>query len=111
MTDMIKIPYLGIEFHVDSFFNGETAQDNKKLVEEYGMSKEAEIMVLDMACNNFIPTWNKLAKKFGTHLYGLWDDCIEPQLREWFGFPPSGHINEKRRHIYFECRHHSIEVA
>lgn len=109
MSDMIKIPYLGIEFHIDSFFNGETAQDNKELAQEYGIDQDVERMVLNMACNNFIPTWDRLEREFG-HLYGLWDDCIEPQIREWFGFAPSGHINEKRRHIYLNCRHHSVET-
>lgn len=109
MNDMIKIPYLNMEMHIDEFFTGGTAKELKEKMEEYDLDADA---ILTFANNNFIQIWCNLSQKFGTHLYGLWDDCIEPQIREWFGFPPSGHpANEKRRHIYFECKHrYCVEV-
>lgn len=110
MSDMIKIPYIGKEYHIDFFFGGDgMAQETKDILAEYPDEIEP-IDVLTTANRIFVDEWSKLSGKFG-HLYGLWDDCIEPQIREWFGFAPSDHINEERRHIYFECRHHSIEAV
>lgn len=109
MSDMIKIPYLGKEYDIDFFFGGWSgcAQETKDILDGH----EFEMWdVLICANRNFTDEWSKLSAKFG-HLYGLWDDCIEPQIREWFGFPPIEHINEDRRHMYFECRHKDVEVA
>lgn len=105
MNDMIKIPYLNLEIHIDEFFAPDTAMKNKQLLTEYA-DEFSPIQILTFACHKFRPIWNDLERKYGEHLYGLWDDCIELQIREWFGFPPPEYeINEDRRHIYFECRH------
>lgn len=108
MNDMIKIPFLNMEMHIDEFFTGGTAMEIIDLMKEYDISQDE---VLTFAINNFRQRWALLNEKYG-HLYGLWDDCIEPQIREWFGFPPSEYpVNEDRRHIYFECRHRDCVEA
>lgn len=108
MSDMIKIPYIGKEYHIDFFFGGQgMAQETKNLLAEYPDEIEP-VDVLSTANHVFVAEWSKLSGKFG-HLYGLWDDCIEPQIREWFGFAQSDRINAERQHIYLDCRHHLLD--
>lgn len=107
MEHKIEIPYLGMSFDLNDLLYNDTVEDVMQAWDDY-RDELSEEDVIGTFFGKFSEMWSKLQSKYG-HLYGLWDDCVEPQIRKILGFAESDHINPDRHNIYFNCRHFQIE--
>lgn len=87
---------LNKEYDIRFFFGNDDMEEMLQYLVDGEFDEET---LMGFLAENFRREWSNLQREHG-HLYGLWDDCIAPQISAALGFKIKDIINEERHKIY-----------
>lgn len=87
---------LNKEYELQFFFGND---DMNEMINYLAEGEFDEDGLMQLLADNFKQEWSNLQREHG-HLYGLWNDCIAPQISAVLGFKRNDVIDEERHKLY-----------